>query len=197
MTTGINREEWLSQMTDLMRPMFTNVGSPMPDHIRVSVGWPSKKALAASGRRIGECWATEASQDGLNQIFISPYLKEVVEVTAVLLHELVHAAVGLACGHRGAFAKTAKALGLEGKMTATVAGNELVKCLNELIGKLPEYPHAKLEGMTNGKKKDGTRMLKVKCPQCNYTVRTTQTWIDVGMPTCPCGTQMETEAKEV
>jgi len=36
-----------------------------------------------------------------------------------------------------------------------------------------------------------TRMLKVECPADGYIVRTTQKWIDLGLPTCPCGEEME------
>jgi len=39
--------------------------------------------------------------------------------------------------------------------------------------------------------KAGTRLLKCQCPECEYTVRITQKWIDVGLPVCPCGTEME------
>jgi hypothetical protein len=39
--------------------------------------------------------------------------------------------------------------------------------------------------------KAGTRMLKCECPECGYVVRTTAKWLLVGLPTCPCGTEME------
>lgn len=42
--------------------------------------------------------------------------------------------------------------------------------------------------------KAGTRLLKCQCPSCEYTVRITQKWIDVGLPTCPCGEEMECAA---
>lgn len=41
------------------------------------------------------------------------------------------------------------------------------------------------------KKSAGTRMLKVECLDCGYNLRTTQKWLDVGLPTCCCGTEME------
>lgn len=37
----------------------------------------------------------------------------------------------------------------------------------------------------------GSRLIKCQCPACEYTVRTTKKWIDVGVPTCPCGKLME------
>lgn len=38
--------------------------------------------------------------------------------------------------------------------------------------------------------KPGSRLLKVECA-CGYTCRITQKWLDIGLPTCPCGEEME------
>lgn len=195
MTTTI-RETWLEEMIDLLRPAFEKIGSPLPERIRVSCGFPSKSALARKAPRVGECWGVESSEDHLFQVFISPVLCEGVEVTATLLHELVHCAVGIDCKHRGPFPKVAKSLGLEGKMTATVASEALTIRLKELIAKLGDYPHARLVA-SNRPKTQSTRMILLKCPDCGYQVRTTKKWIEVGVPTCPCGTEMEVEGGEV
>jgi hypothetical protein len=37
-------------------------------------------------------------------------------------------------------------------------------------------------------------MRKVNCPDCGYTVRMARSWMEVGMPCCPCGTAMALEA---
>lgn len=39
--------------------------------------------------------------------------------------------------------------------------------------------------------KAGTRLLKCECPECGYVIRTTQKWLDTGVPTCACGAEME------
>jgi hypothetical protein len=191
------REDWLEKMIDLVRPDFERVGSPLPAKIRVSCGFPSKSALSPTKRRIGECWGVESSEDNSYQVFISPLLKEGVEVSATLVHELVHTAVGIECKHRGPFIKVAKAIGLEGKMTATVAGDVLVGRLKELIGQLGDYPHARLVASSKPKTQT-TRMLKVTCQQCGCVVRMTRKWLDeAGEPTCGCGGKMaEEEAEE-
>src|SRR5271157_261254 len=119
------REDYLQQAIDLLRPDFAQAEFPLPEKIRVSCGFPSKSALAKSKQRIGECWGVESSEDSSFQVFVSPVLKESVEVLATLVHELVHTAVGIECKHRGKFPKAAKAVGLEGKMTATTAGDAL------------------------------------------------------------------------
>lgn len=181
------REAWLDRMTERLSPDFDRVGAPLPGKVRVSCGWPS---TGKSGRAIGECWSPKASADERHEIFISPKISDGCEAGAVLVHELVHAAVGCEAGHGAKFAKIAKALGLAGKMTATVAGEELTERLNALVGEIGSYPHAALSAMTTTRKKQTTRMLKVMCPECGYVVRTTKQWLEKGVPTCPCGTAM-------
>jgi len=189
------REAWLLECVTKLRPMFLGVGFELPEKIRVSCSWPSKSALAAKRRRLGECWSAECSESEHFETFISPVLKDPVEVAAVLVHELVHCAVGLEEGHKGKFPKCAKALGLEGKMTATVAGEQLRKQLETFTAEIGPYEHARLD-KSSGPKKQGTRMLLIKCPDCGYQVRTTKKWLEVGVPTCPCGTEMEQDSNE-
>ena len=66
-----------------------------------------------------------------------------------------------------------------------------------MLEELGPYPHAALTaGLSSGKPKQGTRMLKVECPEDGYTLRTTAKWLAVGVPTCPCGTEMVAEVAE-
>ena len=139
---------------------------------------------------IGECFCSSASKDGTHEIFISPYLEESTDVLAVLLHELIHAWVGIKAKHGKAFKVVAVKAGLEGKMTATIAGADLCKQLKAWSNELGPYPHARLGmGGDRLKPKQGTRMLKLECPKCGYAARTTRKWLDVGLPTCVCGTK--------
>jgi hypothetical protein len=119
-------------------------------------------------------------------------LTDPIEVSATLLHELVHAAVGLAAKHRGPFKKCATALGLEGKMTATHAGEELTLRLKEITDGLGDYPHAKLDkSQSNAPKKQTCRQLKVECNECGCLCRMSRKAIDeIGCPTCACGGKM-------
>lgn len=182
------REEWLVAAVAALAPLFAEVGETLPE-VRVSVGWPG-----GGGKKnnvIGQCWASAASKDKVSQLFISPVLDDASRVLDVLAHELVHAVDDCQSGHKGRFAKVAKGIGLEGKMTATVAGEELKAKLDAIVDELGAYPHAAIVPALSGVKKQGTRMLKVVCPEDGYTIRTTQKWLDLGTPTCPCGTQME------
>lgn len=188
---GSNREAWLARLVDVLRPEFVRHGHPLPDRIRVACGWPSKSATSSRNRRIGEAWSQRASADGAHETFLSPCLADPVEVGAVLVHELVHHAVGVEHGHKGPFAKLAKAVGLAGKMTATVAGPELAARLHGLAEWLGPYPHGMLSA-GEGRKKQSTRMLKVTCAECGCIARMTRQWLDdVGAPTCGCGGEMQ------
>lgn len=188
--TNMTREEWLNMQTLALRPLFQDAGFPLPDKIGVTCGWPSTKALGSRKRRIGECWNPECSKEGTTEIFISPLLDEtmgVQGVVATLYHELIHAAVGTHHGHKGAFVKAAKKLGLTGPWTSTTAGPE---CLAKLATVLVpfEYPHSTLDATKVDKgKKQGTRMVKCECKDCGYTARTTRKWLtERGAPLCPC-----------
>lgn len=182
------REQYLNAAVDLMKPLFELNEAKVPKS-RVSTGWPSTKALSRKNRHIGECWDKTASSDGVFEIFISPCLDKVAEPQGVLdtlVHEVVHAAVGLECGHKGAFKKLATRVGLEGKMTSTHAGEALLAEIKAWSDKLGDYPHAKLDLTKSPRKKQGTRMIKCECGQCGFTVRTTRKWLDdVGAPHCP------------
>jgi hypothetical protein len=186
-TTKAAREVWLAKaVSELQKHVFGPQGSTIPKNQRVACGWPSVGALATSKRRIGEAWSSVASGDKHFEIFISPYLSKPLDVLATLAHECIHTAVGLECGHKGKFAKLAKAIGLEGKMTATHAGDALKATLAKIEKRLGKYPHASLVGMTNGRKKQGTRMVKAECGSCGYVVRTSMKWILAATPICPC-----------
>lgn len=181
------RESWLQAATTLLEEDFEQVGASFPD-LRVTCGWPSKGGRGTKKRTLGECWPPKCSEDGHVEIFIAPTISEAMEVLETLVHELVHAAVGCEEGHKGQFRIVAKAIGLDGKMTQTNAGETLLVRLREIEKELIKYPHAKL---TPKNKPQSTRMLKLLCPACGYLARTSQKWIDLGTPTCACGEKME------
>jgi len=185
------REQWLCGLVDALRSTFAELGYPLPERIRVSCGWPSKSALSSKNRRIGEAWSQRCSADGTHETFLSPVLADPVEVGAVLVHELVHHAVGVEHGHKGPFRRCALAVGLTGPMRATTAGPALAERLHRLAESIGPYPHAALVA-GDGRKKQTTRMLKVLCPDCGCIVRMTRQWLDdAGVPTCACGGIMQ------
>jgi hypothetical protein len=164
------REEWLIAFTQAARPIFEAEGFPLPRDVRVSIGFTSK---GARGKAIGQCWDSGASADKHFEIFIRPNLQgNASRVADVLTHELVHAAVGLKAGHGAKFRKCATALGLTGKMTATVAGEKFHGWAKPILDKLGPFPGDTLNGQDSGPKKQSTRLLKVECSDgCGVVLR--------------------------
>lgn len=154
----------------------------------VSVGWPGGRGKKDTV--IGQCWY---NSEGRNQLFLSPVLGTAEEVLHVLLHEMIHAACGPEVGHRGEFVALCKRVGLVKPWTATTPGDELRVGLEEVAAELGPYPHEKLRPLPK-KAVQKTYMLKLTCPGCGYTVRTTKKWVEVGNPVCPCGTGLELDA---
>lgn len=180
------REQWLNKMLHThIAPLLARHGATVPADCKVSVGFPGG---GSARKRIGECWPRIRSSVGVNEIFLNPSVKSVTLLVEVLVHEAIHAADDCQHGHKGFFAKTARAVGLEGKMTATHAGTVLREWIESKIEAMGPMPYGSLN--LDGRKKQTTRMVKVICTECGYTLRTTQKWIEVGLPTCCCGGEM-------
>lgn len=184
------REAWLAASVEALAPLFAAREIELPA-VRVSVGFPGGRGPKTSV--IGQCWNSHAASDSVAQIFIHPSLIHPLDVLATMIHELIHAVDDCQHGHKGPFVKMARAMGLAGKPTATHASEELLEELAPIVEALGPYPHAALAAMTGGvegPKKQSTRMLKVQCPEDGYIVRTTAKWLEVGVPSCPCGAEM-------
>lgn len=187
-TTHTLREAWLSAFVEGSRYLFELNGYKLPETIKISIGFPH---IGARGKVMGECWSEE--KYGEYQIFISPLLDGDLRLCDIVTHELVHAAVGLHHGHRRPFAACANALGLGGKMRSTIATDRWFSMHSELVEALGPLPHRKLI-LHEHAKKDGTRMLKLECPECQMVFRTAKKWItDAEFVYCPissCGTEI-------
>jgi len=134
------REAWLKAAVEELSPMFEGKGTQMPEKWAVSVGFP--KGAFKNQPSIGECWDPSVSDNNITNMFISPVMDDLHQILGVLLHEMVHAAVGLKCKHTGEFRRVARALGLEGKLTATFVseGTDLYKDFTAIIERLGAYP---------------------------------------------------------
>jgi hypothetical protein len=174
--------------------MFARLEAPLPAQLRIAIGFTS------SGRRsrnIGECWDNQCSEDRHFEIFIRPDLSESkdlmpMQIAAVLGHELVHAAVGVAAGHGKEFRRVARGIGLVGPMAATTAGPEFETAMRPILEGAGPLPHGRLQPATgasshsNRRKKHYSRQIKCVCRNCGYTVYTTPKWLDAaGAPLCP------------
>lgn len=181
----LNREAWLQKAVRSWRPWFLERGATLPE-LQVSCGFPSRGVRGKSSRRVGECWAAAAAGDAKPHVLISPTLDDGAEVLAVLLHECVHAALGVKVGHGAPFKVLATSLGLEGPMRATVAGPALQARLVVQLESLGAYPHGKLD--LSDRPKQTTRMLKATCSGCGAIIRmSARVAANPGLPTCACG----------
>lgn len=200
---NLYREVWLAFAATELRPLFENsdetVKLSLPDTLRVSCGFPSRGALSTSKRRLGECWQTSASKDGVHQIFVTPLLDNGFKVLEVLVHEMLHAALPKNAKHGKLFKAGMRHLGLEGAATSTFAGEALAKRLNDLNEKLGTYPNAAIIP-TEKEKKQTTRLIKLGCKNAEHTeeviIRTTRKVLDLGTPVCFCGEEFVEEVKE-
>lgn len=177
------REDWLREAAQQWRPLFKQLGKPLPDKLRIGVGW---MATGVRSKAIGQAWHDDASKDGTREVTISLKLDDPVAVLATLRHELCHTALPKGTAHKRPFKVLAEAVGLEGPAKATFAGPALRKELVALVKVLGPYPHAAMDPFTE-KKKQTTRMLKAECEECGMLFRVSAKHAgDVAR--CPSGT---------
>lgn len=165
------REAWLNAFVLFAREQFARVGAPLPEKVRVSVGFTS---TGARSNRIGECWQDVASSDGHFEIFLKPTIDSDARMADILTHELVHAAAGIDAGHGAGFKRIANALGLIGKMTSTTASEDWYRWALPILTEIGPMPYGQLNsGKSTAKPKQKTNLLKVECPACGWLARVT------------------------
>lgn len=177
------REGWLSDFINLAKPRLAQHGYSLPAKLKIACGFPigsrgGKKVLA-------QCITPDASADGITEMYISPVMSDPVKVMGAALHELGHAAAGVEAGHGPKFKAFCAALGLVGKATEAMPGPACEAWLrDEVLPMLGAYPHAAVDP-SQRPNKQGTRMIKLVCPETGYTVRTTKKWLAFGVPVSP------------
>ncbi len=176
----ITRELWLQNAVDLVSPIFKNKGYTIPK-IQVSCGFPS---TGNKSKHVGQCWGRSSTNDGTNQLFISPVLDEPVQVLDTLVHELVHSVDDCAHHHGPEFKKIATDVGLQGLMREASAGPWLQEQLTGIARQLGKYPHSKINLAHSSSKKTGPRP-RAKCKKCGYEVTPLKKWLYMGPPLCP------------
>lgn len=138
----MNREQWLTEAVGALNAAFFEPRLLSFEHgIRISTGW-----CRGSKKAIGQCWSVNASAGNFSEIFISPELETSVEVLATVLHEMVHAHLGLDKKHGKEFKTLVREFGLAGKVTATFAeeGSDLFEQLFQIGKKIGQFPHSRL-----------------------------------------------------
>lgn len=193
MVSSADRHAWIEDAAQFALEIVAKAGGEVHERIRVTLGWP----IRAGRKALGECWSETASADLVREIFISPTLSDGARIVDVLIHELCHACLPHEAKHGPKFKALATACGLTGKMTATVASDELTALITAWIEKRGLYPAGALDPLQSGRKKQTTRLVKAHCAGCGYTVRVTAKWLVIAVPECPnqdcdrCGDAMD------
>ena len=180
----MNREAWLSDAIDLLRPTYAAAGFALPAALKATCSWPVRGGASNQRRVVGQCFGPEASANGVTELFVSPVQGTGPEAIATLAHELIHAACPKA-GHKGQFVSAMHALRFEGKPTHCAPVGAVLAGYLALVASLGMYPHATVTAQGQGHKQS-TRLIKVICIDCGYPARVTRQWLrKVGPPHCP------------
>lgn len=184
----MTREQWLEKAVKKLTPGFQKkCGVKVPQNIRVSVSYP----LGRSPRKVlGQCFDKRMSTGGFIEIVITPTVDDAVEIMGTLAHEMVHAIVGIKCGHKKEFSQCARRFGFLAPWTTTPTPRPLKLEFKRLLSTMPPFPHKKVL-LDEKRKKQTTRMIKLHCEECGFICRASQTAIEIsGFPTCGCGCPM-------
>jgi hypothetical protein len=179
------REQWLEAGTEMVASVFEAAGLELPP-VKVSCSWPGG---GSARKRVGECWSRNSSSSGINEIFISPLIAKPVVALDILVHELVHAYDDCQNGHKAAFIRIARQVGLEGKPTSCHAGPELLATLEIIAAELGTYPHTGMRLRAPKSPVQGD--IRCKCNSCALVFRAAKKWADAGLVCPACGDDLD------
>ncbi len=182
MATKLTREQWLQHAVSLLRKEMVKRDVTIPA-VKVSCSWPGG---GDSQKRIGECWPTQASKAGINEVFISPRIEDPVRVVSILAHELAHVVDNCKNGHRAPFVLIGGKMGLEGKPTQMgLPPEKALAWTDRLLKKHGPFPPATLDKSKSPIKPQVARMIKVECGDCGAIWRMARKHVE-NVTCCPC-----------
>lgn len=208
------REQWLNEVANIVTPRLNDARrlaiSKAPDNHAVHrttefkphlvsyscslvTGGLAKTGELAHAHTIDAGLPTQRHEIRMGVNLGSESALDSCRVADVLIHEMIHC-MAVGHGHRGGFPAICKAVGLTGRMTATVATEDLTFWLLEnVVEVLGQYPHQAVQLTPRGRRGIGSRSIKVQCDDadCGCVFRLTRKWIDLcpmASPYCPvCG----------
>ena len=187
----MNRETYLNTMIDKAVPLFDKNGfmlSEIRDKLKVSCSF-IKGVRGSKNKAVGVHYNPILSKNGFHEMMIEPSIDDSIEAVGILIYELTHAIQRHMFGdtvkaHGKEFKKIATAVGLTGKMTATVVSDDLKATIQTWIDEIGKYPHSSLN--LSERKKQSTRMIKLFCDN-GFIARASRTAIEnYGVPYCAC-----------
>jgi hypothetical protein len=131
-TLELQQNDWLNKAMIILREDFKQLGESIPSIIFIHAEYPPVD--------MGSYWLGayfEGPHDSL--IYINPMVDGLTALD-ILVHELVHAVVGVEDVHGERFWDVATAVGLNGNGDTTGAGKVLLKRLREIQEILGSYP---------------------------------------------------------
>ena len=188
MSTSIIRHNWVEQALSSFRSHFASCGYTIPDNVRVSIGFTK----GSTHGTLGQCINKANSQDDHWELFISPIVGvsgdpekdrlSTINILETIAHEMIHATVGLGCGHRGDFAVCAAAVGFTRPWRYTPAGDKMLAVIEQIVRQQGLFP----SGGIKLPKKQGKSLVKCTCEGCGYVAYITAKNLEnVGTPICP------------
>ena len=194
-----SREGWLNAMSAVLSQAINHAAgiigcpttAPVPvdeeDH-HAMLHFDITVAPTNVRRCVGLCRHSHGHENKA-RLQICPSLECPIQVSHVLLHEMVHAYTE-GDGHRGRFREIMKFLDSDGPMTATTAGESQADWLTIILQYFPEWSevHKAFLVTPRGKRGKGSRMIKCgPCPYCECVFRLSKKWLDMcdWSPACP------------
>lgn len=165
-------EEWYRKAVDAFKRTFKDLGYEIPVY-DISSGFTDAGTRVT--RVLGQCWTNNASSKGRPHIFLNPRYTEPVGLIAVVLHEVIHATVGVDQGHRGKFRSVAQSLGFIPPLKYINIDDDLKGKCETIAARLGEFPRSAFVAKI---RKQTTRLIKCVCETCGFTFRTTKFWIE-------------------
>lgn len=189
------REQWLAKATEMLLPIFGDVGFATNVPLAVSPGF-APKSKAAALETPGICFPKGTTEGGVAQIYINPTIHRAADVMAALMPQLLHALLADSAETADYKAGMAK-IGLIGKVKKPRPNadldTDLIGLAAYMEGAYGAYPQPafSLEAALGAKPVVG-RMLKIVCPpnethDSEIPMRASQKVLDMGDYRCFCG----------
>ena len=187
-------EAWLRAAFDALRPDFEAIGKTLPAAIRPNFGFTSHGSKKTG--ITGQYYDGGASTDTIPKLIIRCNTDDPAAILEAVVHQCVHAVVGVEEGHGKAYREVGLRIGLEPPCAPARPGSASASVYTSWPPELGPFPNARLNFETIGAdgkekrvadqpKKQENRQLKAACSKCGYTIRSTAKWFRVGMPCCP------------
>ena len=167
----MNREEWLTQASEILKTeLFEPAGHKVPE-IRISCGF----SPISPKKTLGCCFSKKSSKAGINEIFIAPSDEKSAEILSTLTHEMYHAVDDCEHGHAKEFIAIARSVHLSGKpKNSTWDDATKEKYAAPIIEKLGEYPHREIVMIQKSRKPRTTYKVVCDVESCDFVIKTTK-----------------------